>query len=141
MKPVEGRKRIMIEYVEPQVGCGRYPAKRIIGDTVTVTAAIFADGHDHISGRLLFRHEKDRTWSSTAITPLTNDLWSASFLVDKPGTWNYTIEAWIDHFGTWHADLKKRLAAQHDPAADAASASQNIPLALRTGAILLGEAA
>ncbi len=141
MKPVEGRKRIMIEDVEPQVGCGRYPAKRIIGDTVTVTAAIFADGHDHISGRLLFRHEKDRTWSSTAITPLTNDLWSASFLVDKSGTWNYTIEAWIDHFGTWHADLNKRLAAQHDPAADAASASQNIPLALRTGAILLGEAA
>src|SRR5665213_2285902 len=141
MKPVEGRKRVMIEDVEPQVGCGRYPAKRIIGDTVTVTAAIFADGHDHISGRLLFRHEKDRTWSSTTITPLTNDLWSASFLVDKSGTWNYTIEAWVDHFGTWHADLNKRFAAQHDPAADAASASQNIPLALRTGAILLGEAA
>lgn len=141
MKPVEGRKRVIIEDVEPQVGCGRYPAKRILGDTVTVTAAIFADGHDHIAGRLLFRHEKDRTWRSIAITPLTNDLWSASFIVDKPGTWNYTLEAWIDHFGTWHADLKKRLAAQHDPAADAASASQNIPLALRTGAILLGEAA
>jgi Glycosidases len=141
MKPVEGRKRVIIEDVDPQVDCGRYPAKRILGDTVTVTAAIFADGHDHIAGRVLFRHENDRTWRSTAISPLTNDLWSASFLVDKPGAWNYMIEAWIDHFGTWHADLKKRLPAQHDPTADAASASQNIPLALRTGAILLGDAA
>lgn len=141
MKPVEGRKRVIIEDVQPQVGCGRYSAKRTLGDTVTVTAAIFADGHDHIAGRLLFRHEKDRTWRSIAITPLTNDLWSATFVVDKPGTWSYTIEAWIDHFGTWHTDLQKRLAAQHDPTADAISASQNIPLALRTGVILLEEAA
>lgn len=140
MKPVEGRKRVIIEDVEPQVGCGRYPVKRVIGDSVAVTAAIFADGHDHIAGRLFFRHEKDRTWRSTTIMPLTNDLWTASFIVDKPGMWNYTLEAWIDHFGTWYADLKKRLAAQQDPAADSASASQNIPLALRTGAILLEEA-
>lgn len=137
MKPVEGRKRVVIEDVQPQVDCGRYPTKRTLGDTVTVTAAIFADGHDHIAGRLLFRHEKERTWRSTQIAPLTNDLWSATFTVDKPGTWNYTLEAWIDHFGTWRADLQKRIEAQHDPA----TATQNIPLALRTGAILLEEIA
>lgn len=141
MKPVEGRKRVIIEDIEPQVNCGRYPTKRILGDSVSVTAAIFADGHDHVAGRLLFRHEKDRTWRSTAITPLTNDLWSAAFVVDKPGMWHYTLEAWIDHFGTWHADLKKRLAAQENAATDSDSTSQDIPLALRTGAILLGEAA
>lgn len=141
MKPVEGRKRVVIEDVQPQVGCGRYSAKRTLGDSVTVTAAVFADGHDHIAGRLLFRHEKDRAWRSIPLSPLTNDLWSATFTVDKLGAWSYSIEAWIDHFGTWFADLQKRLAAQHDPNADAVSASQNIPLALRTGAILLEEAA
>lgn len=141
MKPVEGRKRVIIEDVQPQVDCGRYPAKRTLGDAVTVTAAIFADGHDHIAGHLLFRHEKESDWRSTPFTPLTNDLWSATFTVDKPGTWSYTIEAWVDHFGTWCADLQKRLDAQHDPTADPATASQNIPLALRTGAILLKDVA
>jgi starch synthase (maltosyl-transferring) len=140
MKPVEGRKRVIIEDIQPQVDCGRYAARRTIGDVVTVTAAVFADGHDHIAGRLLFRHEKERTWRSTPIAPLDNDLWSATFTVDKPGTWSYTIEAWVDHFGTWCSDLQKRLDAQHDPSADPAAASQNIPLALRTGALLLEEA-
>lgn len=139
MKPVDGRKRVIIEDVKPQIDCGRHSAKRTVGDVVTVTAAIFADGHDHIAGRLLFRHEKDRDWRSTPLAFLTNDLWSAAFTVDKPGIWHYTLEAWIDHFGTWCADLQKRLQAQHDPAADAVSASQNIPLALRTGAALLEE--
>jgi starch synthase (maltosyl-transferring) len=137
MKPVEGRKRVVIEDVQPQVDCGRYPTKRTLGDAVTVTAAIFADGHDHIAGRLLFRHEKDREWHTTPLTALTNDLWSATFTVDKPGAWSYTFEAWIDHFGTWCADLKKRLEAQHDTSADSTTTSQNIPLALRTGAVLL----
>ncbi len=141
MKPVEGRKRVIIEAVQPQVDCGRYPAKRTLGDRVTVTAAIFADGHDHVAGRLLFRHESERDWHSAPMIALTNDLWTATFAVDKLGTWIYAIEAWVDHFGTWCADLQKRLAAQHDPAADAVTASQNIPLALRTGAILLEDIA
>src|SRR6185437_3896284 len=126
MKPVEGRKRVIIEEVKPQVDCGRYPAKRTSGDIVTVTAAIFGDGHDHIAGRLLFRHESDHDWRYVPVTELNNDLWSSSFTVDKPGSWRYTIDAWVDHFGTWCADLKKRLAAQHDPSADVATASQNI---------------
>jgi len=141
MKPVEGRKRVVIEEVQPQVDCGRYPARRTIGDAVTVTAAVFADGHDHIAGRLLFRHAKERTWRSMPLTPLDNDLWSSTFTVDKPGTWSYTIEAWVDHFGTWCSDLQKRLDAQHDPSADPVAGSQNIPLALRTGAMLLEDAA
>ncbi len=141
MKPVEGRKRVIIEDVQPQVDCGRYPAKRTLGDRVTVTAAIFADGHDHVAGRLLFRHESERDWHSTSMIALTNDLWTATFSVDKLGTWIYAIEAWVDHFGTWCADLQKRLAAQHDPTADSVTASQNIPLALRTGATLLEDIA
>jgi starch synthase (maltosyl-transferring) len=142
MKPVEGRKRVIIEEVEPQVDCGRYPAKRILGDSVTVTAAVFGDGHDHVSGRLLYRHSSESPWRSTPLKPLTNDLWSAAFTVDKLGDWLYTIEAWVDHFGTWCADLRKRIAAQSpSPSPDATSQSQDIPLALRSGVLLLNQAA
>ena len=147
MKPVEGRKRVVIEEVRPQVDCGRYPVKRIVGDTVTVTGAVFGDGHDHVGGRLLYRCSGEDNWQSKPLNSLTNDLWSASFTVDQLGAWNFTLEAWIDHFDTWCDDLKKRLAAQSPPsgitpdAQTSAAESQDIPLALRTGAILLQQTA
>jgi starch synthase (maltosyl-transferring) len=142
MKPLEGRKRVIIEEITPQVDCGRYPAKRILGDAVTVTAAVFGDGHDHVSGHLLYRPASEKDWRHTPLTPLTNDLWSATFTVDQLGDWSYTIEAWIDHFETWCADLRKRLAAQPNPDKPGPSTeSQDIPLALRTGALLLEQAA
>ena len=142
MKPVEGRRRVVIEEVQPQVDCGRYPAKRILGDAVTVTAAIFGDGHDEVASRLFYRHSTQTVWQSTPLTPLTNDRWTVTFTVDKLGDWLFAIEAWIDHFATWCADLQKRLMAQ--PAAgasDSSTQSQNIPLALQSGAILLNHAA
>ena len=142
MKPVEGRKRVVIEKVQPQVDCGRYPAKRIIGDSVTVTAAVFGDGHDHVSGRLLYRHASEPDWRSTPLNPLTNDLWTTAFTVDKLGDWLYTIEAWVDHFGTWSTDLRKRIAAQSPSTSTSATTqSQDIPLALRSGVLLLNQAA
>src|SRR5206468_4075079 len=57
MKPVEGRKRVVIEEIKPQVDCGRHPARRVIGDRVEVSAAIFSDGHDHVLAQLLYKHE------------------------------------------------------------------------------------
>ena len=136
MKPAEGRSRVVIEEVQPVVNCGRYPACRIVGDEIVVTAAVFADGHDHIGARLLYRHNDDRRWRSTPMVALTNDLWTASFPAIRLGGWKFQIQGWIDHFDTWCSDLKKRLAAQGDPS-DPAAVSQNIPLALRTGALLL----
>jgi starch synthase (maltosyl-transferring) len=115
MKPLEGRARVVIEEIQPTVDCGRYPAKRTLGDPVEVTAAIFGDGHDHIAARLLFRHAAQRKWQTAPFTPLTNDLWTAAFTPDKLGSWRFTIEAWVDHFDTWVADLAKRLAAQPAP--------------------------
>jgi starch synthase (maltosyl-transferring) len=133
MKPTEGRRRVIIEEIQPTVDAGRYPAKRTLGDTVTVTAAIFSDGHDHVAARLLYRHATQRKWQSVPFAELTNDLWSADFVVDRLGAWQFTIEAWVDHFDTWVADLGKRLAAQPQPSTTS-STPQDIPLAFRIGA-------
>ncbi len=142
MKPSDGRSRVVIEGVEPQVECGRYPACRIVGEVVVVSAAIFADGHDHLAARLLYRPKSERRWRMVPMRALGNDLWSASFVVDKLGSWSFTVEAWIDYLDTWDSDLKKRLAAQPDPRQpDAAELAQNIPLALRTGALILEQTA
>ena len=85
MKIADGRKRVLIEEVQPRIDCGRYHVKRIIGDAVTVTAAVFCDGHDHISGRILYRHSGETAWRSLPLIALENDLWSATFVVDKLG--------------------------------------------------------
>ena len=142
MKSNEGRRRVLIEEVVPQVNGGRYPAKRTLGDQITVTAAIFSDGHDHVAARLLYRHASTEQWQSTPFTALPNDLWSAHFLVDQLGTWHFTIEAWVDHFDTWVHDLEKRLLAQPDPHQPTQQVEpQDIPLQLQIGAKLLTEAA
>jgi starch synthase (maltosyl-transferring) len=130
MKPTEGRRRVIIEAIQPCIDAGRYPAKRVLGDTVTVTAAIFSDGHDHVAARLLYRPAGGKKWQTVPFAALTNDLWTASFVVDQIGPWNFTVEAWVDHFDTWKDDLAKRLAAQ-------TTSAQDIPLALRIGANLL----
>ena len=142
MKPPEGRNRVVIEDVKPQLDCGRYPARSILGDLVVVTAAIFGDGHDHVKARLQYRHASERSWRTTPMSPLENDLWTATFPADQLGSWSFTVEGWIDHYDTWRDDLKKRLAAQPNPrSTDAQTSPQDIPLALRSGALLLEAAA
>ena len=42
---VDGRRRVVIEAVSPEVDAGRFPAKRAIGETVTVEADVFASVH------------------------------------------------------------------------------------------------
>ena len=135
MKPKEGRARVVIEEVTPQIEGGRYPAKGIVGDAVSVTAAIFGDGHDHVNARLLYKPRGGGDWTYAPFVPLGNDVWQASFVPTTMGEWVFTIEAWVDHFDTWVHDLNKRLAAQPDPAEPTQQVTpQDIPLALRIGA-------
>ena len=158
MKPADGRKRVVIESVGPQVDGGKYPVRRISGDTVLVRAVIFADGKDEIDARLLFKHASERRWRFASMQAAGNDVWTGGFLVDKIGEWNFTVLGWVDHFATWATELKKRLAAQtHSesppvipdarPALTAGlgirsnPAAQDIALAFRTGSAFLNETA
>jgi len=107
----DGRKRVIIEAASPEVDGGAFPAKRVIGDAVQVEADIFTDGHDVISAVVLHRHDArpDAAWAEERMRPLVNDRWRADFKVEALGFHRFTIEAWIDHFLTWHRDLKKRV--------------------------------
>jgi starch synthase (maltosyl-transferring) len=112
LKPKEGRSRVIIEQIEPQVDCGRHAIKRIAGDRVSITAVMYADGHDHVAARLLYRKASEHTWRSAPFLERGNDVWEAQFTVDDIGQWFYTVQAWVDHFGTWIHDLHKRIDAQ-----------------------------
>ncbi|HEX3581167.1 MAG TPA: maltotransferase domain-containing protein, partial [Thermoanaerobaculia bacterium] len=109
---VDGRRRVVIEGVQPEVDAGLFPAKRVAGDSVVVEADIFADGHDVLSAVVLYRHATEKKFREVRMLPMPNDRWRAELTVEQLGYTIYTIEAWVDHFLTWHRDLKKRVAAQ-----------------------------
>ncbi|MEW6519182.1 MAG: alpha-1,4-glucan--maltose-1-phosphate maltosyltransferase [Thermodesulfobacteriota bacterium] len=108
--PREKAARVWIENINPQVDCGRFPIKRIIGEKVQVSAFVFADGHDEVQAVLCHR-QAERNWQETAMVRLAGDRWSAAFPVDSLGTFEYTVKAWIDHFSTWQKDLRKKFTA------------------------------
>ena len=115
--PLAGRQRVVIEHVQPAIDGGRFPIKRTPGESITVTADIFADGHDLLAGVLRFRLS-GRTWSEVPLTALENDAWGASFVVVDVGRYEYTIEAWIDRFGTWRRGLIAKAEAGQDVASE-----------------------
>jgi starch synthase (maltosyl-transferring) len=117
IKPVFSR-RVVIENVQPQVDCGRFPIKRTIGDRVEVTADIFADGHDILHAVLLHRPASQPEWEEAAMQPQTNDLWQGEFSVAAEGRYLYTLQAWTDHFQSWSRDLAKKFEAAQDISVD-----------------------
>jgi starch synthase (maltosyl-transferring) len=122
--------RIIIECVEPEIDGGRFPIKRTAGEEVVVAADIFADGHDMLAAVLRHRHVSAARWEEVTMTPLGNDRWTARFSVSALGRHEYTLQAWIDRFGSWRRDLAKKVEAGQDVTSD-----------LLEGARLLDEAA
>jgi starch synthase (maltosyl-transferring) len=115
MESIQGFRRVIIENVTPQVDGGRFPAKAVIGDTVFVEADIYADGHDTLQARLLYRRAGDEKWAETPLRHLGNDRWLGSFPAAETGGYAFNVTAWVDPFQTWRDDLRKRAdAAQED---------------------------
>lgn len=113
-----GRRRVVIEGVEPEIDGGRFPIKRIVGDRVIVEADVFADGHDLVACALRHRHEDDADWTETPMRALVNDRCRGGFAVARLGRYRYTLVGWIDRFGSWARDLEKRVAARQDVTGD-----------------------
>lgn len=118
MFPPDGRSRVIIEGISPQIDGGRYPIKRVLGERVQVEADIFADGHDMISAALLYRFSGDAQWQEVEMTPLVNDRWQAEFPVERLGLYEYTVMAWIDHLKSWRRDIDKKFNANQDVSID-----------------------
>jgi len=109
--PERAPSRVIIENVQPEVDHGRFPIKRTVGEEVVVTADIFTDGHDAVAAVLLYREAGASTWDEVPMTHLGNDAWTAAFEVRSQQAWQYTIDAWVDHFRTWRLGFEKKVAA------------------------------
>ncbi|MFL5560914.1 MAG: alpha-1,4-glucan--maltose-1-phosphate maltosyltransferase [Gemmatimonadaceae bacterium] len=105
---------IVIECVSPDVQSGRYPAKRLIGDSLLVGADIFKDGHDLLAARVRFEAPDGDSRTVAMRYETDADRWLARFPLDQLGRWSFIVEAWTDRFGTWRAGLEKKIAANVD---------------------------
>ena len=123
-----GASNFLIEDIFPSVDGGRYPVKRIAGESVDVWADIFREGHNVLAAALLWRRDSDADWQRVAMALHSNDRWHGSFTPPAPGTYFFAIEAWTDHFATW----RKEFAIRKD-------AGQDLSLAVREGLELLSQ--
>jgi starch synthase (maltosyl-transferring) len=111
-EPTTDAPRIVIANVSPSVEDGRYIVKRIVGDSVTIEADIFADGHPLLAAELIFRDQRIR------MRLVQNDRWQAKVTLDRVGRHEFAIEAWIDRYGGFARDLAKKREAGRDIAFD-----------------------
>jgi starch synthase (maltosyl-transferring) len=126
MKGAIAKARAVIERIGPQLDGGQFSVKRIPNESLTVTAYIYGDGHDIVRALLLHRKVGEKKWMEDPFHEVDNDEWSGSFITGKPGMYEYTVVAWIDHALSWHHGFCKK-----------AEAGEKLDLELRIGAELL----
>jgi starch synthase (maltosyl-transferring) len=123
---------VVIECVEPELDAGRYPVKRVVGDTFEVRADILKDGHDLLAARIRYSGPMDGEWRTVPMFYDQNaDQWVGGFKVDRPGRWSYTVEAWTDRFGTWRSELQKKIGAGQDVSSELLEGAELIDAAAR----------
>ena len=103
--------RIVVENLQPAVAGGDFAVKCLVGESLTVTAAIYTDGHEKVGARLLWRAERDKAWQTVPMLEVGNDEWTATFTPERLGRHEYTVEAWDDRFGYFRESLTKKVAA------------------------------
>ncbi|GGC25854.1 hypothetical protein GCM10011371_11810 [Novosphingobium marinum] len=107
----ENSPRFVIESVSPFVSGGDFPAKRVVGDRIDVEAVAFGDGHEQLAAELRWRPVDAKGWSSMRMAQHPNDRWTGAFTLDRLGRWEFEVEAWLDRFGGFRRDFRKKLDA------------------------------
>jgi starch synthase (maltosyl-transferring) len=103
--------RIAIEKTMPVIDGGQFPAKAVVGQPVTVTSKVFADGHDQLAVKIRWRGLADSVWQSEDMTDLGNNSWQGQFTLVSQGRYVFCIETWIDQFASFCYELSKKHAA------------------------------
>ena len=164
-------KRTIVEHLRPSIDSGRFPIKRTPGETVKVTADIFADGHDVIAAVLRDRrvsgfgvrdsgfdghhtsanpnpkasNEIDQIPNPESQTPTGHTSWrEAPMVLVTPG-----IDEWAGQFEVgavgWHeysvVAWADRFLTWRRDVGIKAAAGQDVSLELLEGSLLVRDAA
>ncbi|HEY3926724.1 MAG TPA: alpha-1,4-glucan--maltose-1-phosphate maltosyltransferase [Acidothermaceae bacterium] len=112
--PLSGR--IPIDDVMPVIECGRYPAKSVVGEQLTVGATVFREGHDALGVNVVLRDSTGRTgpWSPMLLVAPGTDRYETAVMADAPGAWTFQIEAWGDPLESWRHDARIKIPEGQD---------------------------
>lgn len=107
---MQDQRRVLIDYVAPNVNCGDFYIKRVVNEIVNIKAHILADGHDVLGASVLYKHEKEKNWIENRIHLVVNNEWEGSFYVEKQGFYTYKVEAWVDYALNWQHGIERKIA-------------------------------
>ena len=123
------QRRVVIQAFTPSVDGGRFRVKRCVGDTLNVEAIIFADGHEQLAADVVYRQGQG-AWSRAPLRASVNDRWIAEIPLIEAGIWTFHVEAWLDPFGGFVRDTRRKQ-----------DAGQSLDLEAREGLAMLLQAA
>ena len=103
--------RLVVEAVTPAVEGGAFPVRRVVGERVEVEADVFGDGHEQLAVELLWRPLDGAEWRAAPMVELGNDRWRAGFVLERLGRYEFAVEAWLDVYGGFRRDFRKKLEA------------------------------
>ena len=107
---MQNQKRVVIDYVSPQINGGEFFIKRVVNEVVNIDAHVLVDGHDVIAASVLYKHEKSKAWNEVRMQLINNDEWKASFAVEKQGFYSYKVEGWVDYALNWQHGIERKIA-------------------------------
>ena len=86
--------------------------KRLVGEPVTVSADIIADGHDVLAAELLWAAEDEVDWHRVAMMDRRRTIaGKRASCRQRIGRHRFTVQAWWDAWGTFRHDLSAKFAA------------------------------
>ena len=100
----------------PVIDCGRYPAKSVVGEQVTVAATVYREGHDALGVNVVLRDSTGRTgpWTPMRLVAPGTDRYEAVVTADATGAWTFQIEAWSDPLESWRHDARIKVPEGQD---------------------------
>jgi len=109
-------ERIPITDVAPVIECGRYPAKAVLGEQLTVAATVFREGHDALGVNVVVT-APDGTRSP--FTPMRlvapgTDRYEAVITAPAHGLCMFYIEGWSDPLESWRHDARIKVPDGQD---------------------------
>ncbi len=103
------QKRVVVDFISPQINCGDHFIKRVLNEVVNVQANVVVDGHDVIAASVLYKQESENKWREVKMLDVGNDEWKASFVVDKQGYYTYKVQGWVDHALNWQHGIERKI--------------------------------
>ncbi|MBA3232807.1 MAG: alpha-1,4-glucan--maltose-1-phosphate maltosyltransferase [Propionibacteriales bacterium] len=108
-------ERIPITEVSPVVERGRYPTKAAVGESFTVAATVFREGHEALGCGIVLSGPdgQDRGLVRMAATD-EPDRYTATVTPTVQGAWTYRVVSWSDPYASWRHAAEIKIPAEID---------------------------